>query len=116
MSATRSETYLKALAGARNHALPFYAALPSPTIDWRLEDADAIPIEERGADEVTTVTGRAGGGEIVPVTITPEGAAPENPAFDITPAALVTGLITERGLCAASAASLAGLFPEESSA
>ena len=108
-------TYLKALA-AREHALPFYAALPSPTIDWRLEDADAIPIEERGADEVTTVTGRAGGGEIVPVTITPEGAAPENPAFDITPAALVTGLITERGLCAASAASLAGLFPEESSA
>ncbi len=108
-------TYLKALA-ARQHDLPFYAALPSPTIDWRLEDPDAIPIEERGADEVSTVTGRAGSGEIVPVTITPEGAAPENPAFDITPAALVTGLITERGLCAASVASLARLFPEESSA
>ncbi len=104
-------TYLKALA-AREHDLPFYAALPSPTIDWRLDDGDDIPIEERGTEEVLTVTGLTGAGEIVPVAISPEGVAPENPAFDITPAALVTGLITERGLCTASAEALARLFPD----
>ncbi|MDE0239330.1 MAG: S-methyl-5-thioribose-1-phosphate isomerase [bacterium] len=105
-------TYLKALA-AHRHGLPFYAALPSPTIDWRLMDGDAIPIEERGGGEVTTVTGCAADGTIGPVAIAPETTMPENPAFDVTPAELVTGLITERGLCDASAGSLAGLFTDQ---
>lgn len=105
-------TYLKALA-AHRHGLPFYAALPSPTIDWRLMDGDAVPIEERSGGEVTTVTGCAADGTIGPVAIAPEATMPENPAFDVTPAELVTGLITERGLCGASAGSLAGLFADK---
>ena len=102
-------TYLKALASHR-HGLPFYAALPSPTIDWCLTNGDAIPIEERGGEEVKTVTGSAADGVIATVSIAPETTPPENPAFDVTPAELVTGLITERGLCDANAGSLAGLF------
>jgi methylthioribose-1-phosphate isomerase len=104
-------TYLKALA-ARDNGVPFYVALPSPTIDWTVSDGVAeIPIEDRPAREVTHIQGRDATG-IATVQVTPEGAGAGNPAFDVTPARLVTGLITERGLCEASEAGLAGLFPE----
>ncbi len=106
-------TYLKALA-ARDNDVPFYVALPSPTIDWTIASGDAIPIEERGAEEVTRIAGRADDGHIVEVTITPEGSEAANFAFDVTPARLVTGLICERGICAASAEGLTMLFPERS--
>ncbi len=106
-------TYLKALA-ARDNGVPFYVALPSPTIDWTVSDGVAeIPIEDRGASEVTHVQGRAKDGSIAQVQVTPDGTTGGNPAFDVTPARLVTGLITERGVCAASEAGLAGLFPEQ---
>jgi methylthioribose-1-phosphate isomerase len=104
-------TYLKALA-ARDNGVPFYVALPSPTIDWTVSDGVAeIPIEDRPAREITHVQGRDATG-ITSVQVTPEGTPSGNPAFDVTPARLVTGLITERGLCKASEAGLAGLFPE----
>ena len=104
-------TYLKALA-AHDCGVPFYVALPSPTIDWTASDGLAeIPIEERPASEVTDVLGRTGAG-IGSVAVTPAGSPAHNPAFDVTPARLVTGLITERGLCAASASGLSGLFPD----
>ena len=108
-------TYLKALA-ARDTGVPFYVALPSPTIDWTVEDGLAdIPIEERAPDEVTHVQGRAEGG-IGRVQVTPSGTEAGNPAFDVTPNRLVTGLITERGICAATAEGLAALFPERARA
>lgn len=105
-------TYLKALA-ARDNGVPFYVALPSPTIDWTVSDGVAeIPIEERAAQEVTHVQGRADTGKIGTVQVTPDGTPGGNPAFDVTPHHLVTGLITERGVAEASAAGLAALFPE----
>jgi methylthioribose-1-phosphate isomerase len=105
-------TYLKALA-ARDNNVPFYVALPSPTIDFTIADGMAeIPIEERSADEVATMTGRAADGRIETVRIVPDGSAVANYGFDVTPARLVTGLITERGVIAASRAALAGAFPE----
>ncbi|MEX0694251.1 MAG: S-methyl-5-thioribose-1-phosphate isomerase [Rhodospirillales bacterium] len=104
-------TYLKALA-AHDNKVPFYVALPSPTIDWTLEDGMDIPIEERSADEVTKIQGRTALGEVVTVEIVPEGTLGGNPAFDVTPARLVTGLITERGVCKASRGGLAGMFPD----
>lgn len=105
-------TYLKALA-AHDNDVPFYVALPSPTIDWTVTDGVAeIPIEERNAREVTHVQGVLDGGGIGTVQVTPEGTPGGNPAFDVTPNRLVTGLITERGVCEASADGLAGLFPE----
>jgi methylthioribose-1-phosphate isomerase len=105
-------TYLKALA-ARDNNVPFYVALPSPTIDFDVADGVAeIPIEERGADEVATMTGRTADGRIATVRIVPDGSAVANYGFDVTPARLVTGLITERGVIAASRAALAGAFPE----
>jgi methylthioribose-1-phosphate isomerase len=105
-------TYLKALA-ARANGVPFYVALPSPTIDWRVKDGLAeIPIEERSGTEVTHVQGQDGDGRIVSVRISPEGTPARNPAFDVTPAHLVTGLITERGLCAASPEALRAMFPD----
>ncbi|HEX9569388.1 MAG TPA: S-methyl-5-thioribose-1-phosphate isomerase, partial [Rhodospirillales bacterium] len=110
--ANKIGTYLKALA-ARDNKVPFYVALPGPSIDWSLTDGRDIPIEERGVEEVTRMTGRTQAGEVVAVEITPQGAAAANPAFDVTPARLVTGLITERGVCAASKAGLAGLYPEK---
>ncbi|MFV0476159.1 MAG: S-methyl-5-thioribose-1-phosphate isomerase, partial [Pikeienuella sp.] len=101
-------TYLKALA-AHDNGVPFYVALPSPTIDWRVRDGlSEIPIEARPAREVTHVPG-PGGAE---VRVSPEGAEAANPAFDVTPARLVAGLITERGVAPASAAGLAAMFPE----
>ncbi|MFC3723630.1 S-methyl-5-thioribose-1-phosphate isomerase [Neoaquamicrobium sediminum] len=105
-------TYLKALA-ARDNGVPFYVALPSPTIDWTVKDGLAeIPIEERSGDEVSLVWGRAPSGEVVQVRISPDETEAANPAFDVTPARLVTGLITERGVAEASAEGLKGLFPE----
>jgi methylthioribose-1-phosphate isomerase len=95
-------TYEKALA-ARDNDVPMYAAVPSTTVDWTLASGDEVPIEERDADEVLNP-----GGE----SIAPAGTAVANPAFDVTPGRLLTGLITERGVCAASKAGLLGLFPE----
>ena len=109
-------TYLKALA-ARDNNIPFYVALPSPTIDFTVADGVAeIPIEERSGDEVATVTGRAADGRIETVRIAPEGTPVANYGFDVTPARLVTGLITERGVLDASRAALAGAFPERAAA
>ena len=103
-------TYLKALA-ARDNNVPFYVALPSPTIDFTVADGVAeIPIEERSADEVATMTGRTADGRIETVRIVPDGSPVANYAFDVTPARLVTGLITERGVIAASRAAWRGLF------
>jgi len=108
-------TYLKALA-ARDNDVPFYVALPSPTIDWTISDGvREIPIEERHGGEVSEITGRLANGEIATVRLTPEGSPVANYAFDVTPARLVTGLITERGICAASSEGLLGLFPERRS-
>jgi methylthioribose-1-phosphate isomerase len=105
-------TYLKALA-ARDNNVPFYVALPSPTIDFTVADGIAeIPIEERSADEVATMTGRTADGRIETVRIVPDGSAVANYGFDVTPARLVTGLITERGVLGASRAALAGAFPD----
>jgi methylthioribose-1-phosphate isomerase len=108
-------TYLKALA-ASDTGVPFYAAMPSSTIDFTLDDGIAeIPIEERGPEEVATVTGRAADGRIATVTVVPDGSAVANYAFDVTPARLVTGLITERGVIAPTRESLAAAFPERTS-
>jgi len=105
-------TYLKALA-AHDNGVPFYVALPSPTIDFTVADGVAeIPIEERSADEVATMTGRTADGRIETVRIVPDGSAVANYGFDVTPARLVTGLITERGVIAPDRATLAGAFPE----
>ena len=105
-------TYLKALA-ARDNGVPFYVALPSPTIDWRVRDGVAeIPIEERSAEEVTLVQGRGADGSISHVRISPEGTGAANPAFDVTPARLITGLITERGIAPASPDGLRAMFPD----
>jgi methylthioribose-1-phosphate isomerase len=109
-------TYLKALA-ARDNNVPFYVALPSPTIDFTIADGIAeIPIEERSPDEVATMTGRTAEGRIETVRIVPDGSAVANYGFDVTPARLVTGLITERGIIAASRAALAGAFPDRAEA
>jgi len=109
--ANKIGTYLKALA-AHDNGVPFYVALPSPTIDWEIEDGAAIPIERRDPREVTHIAGWTEAGERVEVRLTPEGSPAANFAFDVTPARLVTALITERGICPASAEGLLGLFPE----
>jgi methylthioribose-1-phosphate isomerase len=114
--ANKIGTYLKALA-ARDNGVPFYVALPSPTIDFSVSDGmKEIPIEQRSADEVATVTGRTADGRIESVRIVPEGSAVANYGFDVTPARLVTGLITERGVIAASRDALAAAFPERAGA
>jgi methylthioribose-1-phosphate isomerase len=104
-------TYLKALA-ARDNAIPFYVAIPYTTLDWTLADGAAIPIEERDAAEVSRIAGRGPDGAVVEVDLLPEGSTAANPAFDVTPARLVTGLVTERGVCAASGEGLRALYPE----
>ncbi|MFV0360984.1 S-methyl-5-thioribose-1-phosphate isomerase [Tropicimonas sp.] len=105
-------TYLKALA-AHDNGVPFYVALPSPTIDWTVTDGlTSISIEERPESEVADIQGLAADGTIGTLHVPPPGTRAGNPAFDVTPNRLVTGLITERGICAASAAGLAGMFPE----
>jgi methylthioribose-1-phosphate isomerase len=105
-------TYLKALA-ARDTGVPFYVAAPSPSIDWTLRDGlREIPIEERSAREVSHLAGQLPDGSVATIALLPAGSAAANPAFDVTPARLVTGLITERGICPASAAGLRALFPD----
>lgn len=102
-------TYLKALAAFDNH-VPFYAAVPSPTIDWNMQDGlSEIPIEQRSADEVAWIQGRTLEGELVSVNVLPQGSQAANPAFDVTPARLVSGIITERGICRPD--ELRSLFP-----
>ena len=107
-------TYLKALA-AQDNGVPFYVALPSPTIDFRINDGiRQIPIEKRAAEEVATMTGRTAKGRIETVRVVPDGSLVANYAFDVTPARLVTGLITERGVLKANRDALARAFPERS--
>jgi methylthioribose-1-phosphate isomerase len=110
--ANKIGTYLKALA-ARDNNVPFYVALPSPTIDFTVNDGIAeIPIEQRGADEVAMMSGKTSDGRVVSVQIVPDGSPVANYAFDVTPARLVTGLITERGVLKADRAALRAAFPE----
>jgi methylthioribose-1-phosphate isomerase len=109
--ANKIGTYLKALA-AHDNGVPFYVALPSPTIDWLIEDGAQIPIERRDAREVTHIAGWTEDGRREEVRLTPEDSPAANFAFDVTPARLVTALITERGICAASRDGLLELFPE----
>ena len=109
--ANKIGTYLKALA-SRDNKVPFYVALPSSTIDWEIEDGiKEIPIEERGADEVKYIEGLCEG-ELKKVLLTPENSPAANYAFDVTPARLVTGLITERGICSSDSQGIFELFPE----
>ena len=109
--ANKIGTYLKALA-AHDNGVPFYVAAPSPSIDWSIERGSDIPIEERSASEVTEIAGLGADGVVARVRLTPEGSPAANPAFDVTPARLVTGLITERGVAKASREGLLALFPE----
>jgi methylthioribose-1-phosphate isomerase len=109
--ANKIGTYLKALA-AHDNGVPFYVAAPSPSIDWSIEDGRNIPIEERAESEVTEIVGLGADGTVARVRLTPEGSRAANPAFDVTPARLVTGLITERGVAKASREGLLALFPE----
>ncbi len=113
--ANKIGTYLKALA-AFDNGVPFYVAAPGPSIDFSLADGGEIPIEERDGEEVACIQGCDAEGRLVSVRLTPLGSPAANPAFDVTPARLVSGLITERGICAASRAALATLFPERSAA
>lgn len=109
-------TYLKALA-AFDNGVPFYAALPSSTFDWDLFDGvTGVPIEERDARELTHISGMTDEGEIATVRLTPTGSPAKNYAFDVTPSRLVTGLITERGVCAASTEGVFSLYPERAGA
>jgi methylthioribose-1-phosphate isomerase len=109
--ANKIGTYLKALA-AHDNRVPFYAALPSSTIDWTLQDGvREVPIEERDGREVTHMRGRNAAGDMVEVMVAAPGATAHNPGFDVTPARLVTGIITERGVATATAAGLRSLFP-----
>jgi methylthioribose-1-phosphate isomerase len=106
-------TYLKALA-AQDNGVPFWVALPHSTLDMRVADGvREIPIEERAADEVTDITGQDSEGRITRIRVAAAGSPAANPAFDVTPARLVTGLITERGRVAANEAALAALYPEK---
>lgn len=110
--ANKIGTYLKALA-ARDNGLPFYVALPSSTFDGSLDDGlTGIPIEQRDGDELAWMEGPTAAGEWARVRVLPEASAVRNDAFDVTPARLVTGLITERGVCAAAPAAIRSLFPE----
>jgi methylthioribose-1-phosphate isomerase len=109
--ANKIGTYLKALA-AHDNGVPFYVALPSPTIDWDIEDGSQIPIERRDPREVTHIAGWSEEGRRVEVRLTPAESPAANFAFDVTPARLVTALVTDRGTCPASREGLLGLFPE----
>ncbi len=109
--ANKIGTYTKALAAHAND-VPFYVALPSPSIDWNLRDGAEIPIEDRDGTEVSQVTGRDRDGRVVAVDVIPRGSPVANPAFDVTPAELVTAFVTERGVCPATERGLRSLFPE----
>ncbi len=113
--ANKIGTYLKALA-AFDNKVPFYVALPSPSIDWSIADGRQIPIEERDPAELAEISGKLPGGGVARVRVIPEGSQAANPGFDVTPSRLVTGLITERGICAASREGLLSLFPERRAA
>jgi methylthioribose-1-phosphate isomerase len=108
--ANKIGTYLKALA-AHDCGIPFYVALPGPTLDWSLADGAMIPVEERSAREITHLRGADAAGVVVEVRVTPPDSAAANPAFDVTPARLVTAFITERGVCPASPSGLRRLYP-----
>ena len=108
--ANKIGTYLKALA-AFDNGVPFYVALPGPTIDWAAQSGADIPIEERDGREVTHATGIDESGRRVEIRLTPEASPAANPAFDVTPGHLITGLITERGICKASGEGLLALYP-----
>ena len=110
--ANKIGTYLKAVA-AQDNDVPFYVALPSPTIDWTLASGKDIPIEQRDAREVTHITGRDAQGALHTVEITPPNTPAANYGFDVTPARLVTALVTERGVAPATPEGLKGLFPEK---
>ncbi len=111
-AANKIGTYLKALA-AKDNGVPFYVALPVSTVDWTISDGVRdIPIEERSASEVTHMSGLAESGEILTVQVTAPGSHAANPAFDVTPSRLITGLMTERGLTPATREGLAQLYPE----
>jgi methylthioribose-1-phosphate isomerase len=112
-AANKIGTYLKALA-AKDNGVPFYVAFPHSTIDWTLDSGADIPIEERSADEVLIMRGRTSGGQVVAVEIAAPGSPARNDAFDVTPARLITGLITERGISEASHGGLAQLYGESS--
>jgi methylthioribose-1-phosphate isomerase len=105
-------TYLKALA-ARDNRVPFYAAMPVSTIDWSIESGADIPIEERSASELIYMTGRAADGSIARVQVVPDDSPALNIGFDVTPARLITALITERGLCAANPAALRDAYADQ---
>jgi methylthioribose-1-phosphate isomerase len=109
--ANKIGTYLKALA-AHDTGVPFYVALPYSTIDWTLASGGAIPIEERGADEVLKMQGRLADGSVATIEIAAAGSPAANPAFDVTPARLVTGFVTERGVASADRDGLLSLYPE----
>jgi methylthioribose-1-phosphate isomerase len=113
--ANKIGTYPLALA-ARASEIPFYVAVPSPSIDWTIADGLAIPIEERDPAEVAAVSGLAPSGHVESVRLVPEGAPAANWAFDVTPAGLVSGLITERGVARATRSGLGALFPEKTPA
>ena len=110
--ANKIGTYLKALA-AKDNNVPFYVALPSSTLDFNVATGADIPIEERSQDEVLKMSGRLPDGSVVTVDIAAPGSGAANPGFDVTPARLVTGLITERGICTATPEGLRSLFPDE---
>jgi methylthioribose-1-phosphate isomerase len=110
-AANKIGTYLKALA-AKDNGVPFYVAFPHSTIDWTLASGADIPIEERDAGEVLWVSGRAADGRIVSVQVAAPGSRARNDAFDVTPARLITGLVTERGVAQASREGLLTLYPE----
>ena len=111
-AANKIGTYLKALA-AKDNGVPFHVALPHSTIDWTMKKGvGAIPIEERSPDELLKMTGRLPDGSLATVEIAAPGSPAANPGFDVTPARLISGFITERGLCHASEAGLLTLYPE----
>jgi methylthioribose-1-phosphate isomerase len=111
--ANKIGTYLKALA-AQDNGVPFYVALPSSSFDWTIRDGSEIPIEERGAEELKHADGWHDG-QTVEVRVAPEESPAANYGFDVTPRRLVTGLITERGVCKADEKSILELFPEHAS-
>jgi methylthioribose-1-phosphate isomerase len=111
--ANKIGTYLKALA-AQDNQIPFYVALPSTSFDWAIRDGSEIPIEQRGAEELKRADGLLGQ-EIVEISVAPENSPAANFGFDVTPRRLVTGLITERGICKADEQSILELFPERAS-
>ena len=107
--ANKIGTYLKALA-AHDNNVPFYVALPSSTIDWKIKNSKDIPIEERSSDELSQIEGVDEDGNIKKVQIYPKKSKAVNLAFDVTPAKYITGLITEKGICEASEKGLKNLF------